>query len=353
MVAYFYMNTIPEQQKKDSVLKILAIGGLVGLIIIIAWLGIKLVTVLPNAFGSLASLAETVYNYQPLEIDVTSDKDVVNSGEAITLSWTDPKPAGTFLLSYACVEGVALDIRIPGRGIETVPCEEEVELGDISMVDLSLTAEKNRFTEVPFLITFADSRTGAEDITFEKNITVVNVSIAPTEVVVEPMEPTKPVEVIPEVIPKPLETPKPVPTKPVTLKPVPPVVIVPTYVIPVSNPNGYTDIAVRSLGAGRITNGRFVNVGILNRGENGAIQFEIKNIGTKTSNQFTYVAKLPDGTTYTSVTQKALKPNERAIITLGFSAVDNKDIRPFSTIVSVSGDSNQRNNSFSAAVEVK
>jgi len=353
----FLMNTTPEQQKKDSVLKILAIGGLVGLIIIIAWLGIKLVSVLPNAFSSLASLSETVYNYKPLEIAVTSNKDVVNSGDALTLQWNDPKPAGTFFFTYSCVEGIALDIRVPGKGIETISCDDMFELGDISTVDLSMTAEKNRFTEVPVMITFADERQGASEITTNKVITVVNVSIADIKPDTETPVTPAPVVVDPKPTPEPLVTPKPtpapVPVKPVAPKPVQPVVTKPTYTIPVSNPNGFTDITIRSLGAGTISGNRFVNLGTLNRGQDGAIQFEIKNIGTKTSNKFTFVANLPDGTTYTSPVQAALKPNERAVITLGFTASDEKDIKAFSAIVTVAGDSNLKNNAFSAAVTVK
>lgn len=346
------MNTTPQQQKKDSVLKILAIGGLVGFIIIIAWLGIKLVTVLPNAFTSLASLAETVYNYKPLEIAVSSDKDVINSGDAVTLTWTDPKPVGTFMFTYACVDGVALDIRVPGKGIESVSCDDAYELGDVSTIDLSLTAEKNRFTEVPVTITFLDERQGGSEITTEKVLTVVNVSIADSETIPKPVTPTTPIkpEVVVPVTPKPPIVITPAPVKPTIPKPV---VTKPVYGIPVSNPNGFTDLTIASLGAGTIVNNRFVNVGTLNRDENGAIQFVIKNVGTKTSQPFTYVANLPDGTTYTSPVQTALKPNERAVITLGFNMNSTKGISPFNAVVTVAGDVNLKNNSFSSAVTVK
>lgn len=350
------MNTTPEQHKKDSVLKILAIGGLVGLIIIIAWLGIKLVSVLPNAFSSLASLSETVYNYKPLEIAVTSNKDVINSGEALTLNWNDPKPAGIFFFSYACVDGVALDIRIPGQGIESVSCDDSIELGDVTSLDISFTAEKNRFTEVSLTISFADSRKGATEISTQKMVTVVNVSIADTDTVPEPNIPTEPPVPSEPTGPVPENPVPPVTVTPAPVKPAPPQFITvskPVYGIPVSKPNGFTDISIRSLGAGKIVNNRFVNVGTLNRDEMGAIQFEIKNHGTKTSNQFTFVAKLPDGTTYTSGTQAALKPNERAIIALGFNMTNTKGIAPFSAVVTVSGDNNLKNNSFSAAVTVK
>jgi hypothetical protein len=242
---------------------------------------------------------------------------------------------------------VALDIRIPGQGIETVLCDDAYELGDVTTVDVSVSAEKNRFTEVPITISFLDSRQGGTEIMTDKSLTIVNVSIAALETDPQPVNPTEPIT--PDIV---------VPTSPVTVIPLPtpakPVVVsVPTYGIPVSNPNGFTDISIRSLGAGRITNNRFVNVGTLNRSEDGAIQFEIKNNGTKTSQSFTFVANLPDGTTYTAPTQVPLKPNERAIITLGFTAINEKDIRTFSATVTVASDVNQRNNSFTAAVAVK
>ena len=45
-------------EKKQSVLKTLAIIGFIGIIIFIAWASVQLVNVLPSAFSSLASLAE-------------------------------------------------------------------------------------------------------------------------------------------------------------------------------------------------------------------------------------------------------------------------------------------------------
>ncbi len=342
------MNTTPDPVKKERVLKSLAVGGFIGLIIIIGWLGITLVRVLPNAFTSLASLADSVYNYQPVEIVVVSSADIVNAGDAFTISWNDPKPAGSFSFTFVCTDGVAIDVRTVGSPLQSVECGVPYELGDVTSMDLTVRAERNRFTDIPYTISFITPRAINDVASADATISVVNASIANPE----PVASTTP-EVVPTPKPsKPATTTTPVAVKPTMPKPI--YIQTPIYGIPVSNPNGTVDLAVRSLGAGTINSlNQFVNVGTINGSVDSAIQFEIKNTGTKTSDTFTFVATLPNGTIYTSPVQVALKPNERTVISLGFSMSNDKGVKPFSAIVSVASDTNTKNNSFTSAVTVK
>lgn len=347
------MNTTSDTVKKERVLKSLAVGGFIGLIIIIAWLGITLVRVLPNAFTSLASLADSVYNYQPVKIVIVTSEDIVNAGDSFTISWNDPKPAGSFSFTYACTEGVAIEVRTIKSYIQSVTCDVPFELGDVTSMDVTVRAERNRFTDIPYTISFITPRAIDDVATAEGTISVVNASITAPE----PVATTTP-----EVTPTP-ETPKPttpVVTKPPVSKPTTPVPPKPTYIqtpiygIPVSNPNGTTDLSIRSLGAGTISsNNQFINVGTINGDTDSAIQFEIKNLGTKTSDTFTFTATLPNGTTYTSPVQAALKPNERSVISLGFTMNGERGVKVFSAIVSITNDTNTKNNSFTSAVTVK
>ena len=349
------MNTNTDNQGKERVLKTLAIGGFVGLIIIIAWLGIQLISFMPSAFTSLASLADSVYNYKPTELVVVNNKSVANSGESFTITWNKPKQVGTFSFKYACTEGVGAEIRTEGGAIASVPCDEDYVLGSTESLDVSFTSERNRFTEIPYSVSFIPATSETASATTENKITVVNAMISP---VVADVATTSVTEVIvteetkPEVKPKPevVVTPKPTVPKP-TPKPV--TISKPVYSVPVSNPNGFTDIAVRSFGIGSVdTSNRFTASSVIDNDNKGAIQFEIKNIGTKTSDSFTYTATLPNGGTYTSPKQEALKPNERMVATIGFETSDMTGVKSYSVTVQILGDTKANNNVFTSAVSI-
>lgn len=340
-------QTTNDNQGKDKVLKSLAVAGFIGLLVVIAWLGIQLIGIMPGAFTSLASLANSVYNYKPVELVVVSNKSIANSSEAFLISWNKPKADGEFTFKYGCVDGVAVSIRNVAGTIESVECNKDFPLGNVNNIDISITSVNNRFADVPYTIAF--TRTGAKSAETSKDstITVVNPAISPVnnEPVSTTTTPvvTQPAPVIP------------VPTKPVVVpaKPLVHTVSTPIYSIPVSNPNGIIDLSVRSIGVGTINSAsQFSLVGTMNNNYHGAIQFEIKNLGTKTSNSFTFVATLPNGAVYTSDVQTPLKPNERAVITLGFDTTNLIGVKMFNVSVSTSGDSNLKNNVFYSAVSI-
>ena len=76
------MQTTTDTTGKQHVLKLLAVGGFIALIIIIAWLGVQIVRVAPKAITSLASIADVVYNYEDIKVDVASNKAVANADES-------------------------------------------------------------------------------------------------------------------------------------------------------------------------------------------------------------------------------------------------------------------------------
>jgi hypothetical protein len=338
------------------VLKTLAIGGFVGLIIIIAWLGIQLISFMPSAFSSLASLADSVYNYQPVELVVVSDRSVANAGEAFTITWNKPKQTGSFTFAYACTEGVAAEVRVEGGAIAPIECDTPLNIGDVHTLDVNLTSERNRFTEVPYTIAFLPAKSETPAATSDNKITVVNAMISP---VVAEVATTSVTEVTVKPTPEPVVVAQPDPVtptpKPATPKPTPKPVVVstPIYGIPVSNPNGITDVGVRLLGIGSVdANNRFTASTVIDNDNKGAIQFEIKNFGTKTSESFTYTVQLPNGSEYTSPVQTALKPNERVVATIGFEAADEKGVKSFGVTVKVNGENNKANNQFTAKVSI-
>lgn len=320
------MNT---ETKKRPVRNAAIVVGFIGMIILIAWLSIMIVKNVPGSFASLASLAESVRTFdsseQAMESDdeatntnrqnmlvVTSDTNVIGTGDEVRLSWTDASSKGSFVFSYECTDGVAIDIQ-DAEGNRSISCDTNYNLGDVNNVSLIIDSEKERFVDIPYTLSFLGTNDATPRATDEAIITVVNDSVSLTDTIVidEVIETTENVvtESESEAV---VSTPA---TEPVTTTPEFTQEF--TYTIPVSDPNGRVDLATRFLDSGAITGNSFVSQ-IIDNDESGAIQFEVKNFGTKTSEEWTYEVVLPSGGSFNSEDQAALKPNERAVITIGF-----------------------------------
>ena len=347
------MNQVPEE-KKDSVTKTLAILGFVAIIILIVWLAVKIVAVIPGAFSSLASIADSIYNNNDnKELTVNTKNSVVNAGESFNVSWSKMRGDGTYGFQYKCTEGVSLDIRTGEASMKTVDCGTYVDLEDTTDIDLIINAEKQRFTDVEYGITY--NREGAENIVSEEIITIINTTI-PTGIVLgdesdpeEAVEETEPTTTVTPVT----TTPTPTVTTPTLTAGEPTVITKYIYKVPVSDPNGYVDLQVTHVGVGTVNNnGVFTPLTKLDKDKKGAIRFEIKNIGTKTTDGWSYEAELPSDISFDSNSQKDLKPNERVVITLGFDGITRTGIETFGAEVTAKGDINKANNDYTWKVAV-
>ncbi len=322
-----------HQQKKDSVLKSLAIFGFIGIIILIAWLSVKLVDLAPNAFSSLASLAETIRKEQTsattegtpalATLPFTSNPTLTNAGEPVAISWAAANLPGSYVFSYECAEGVAIDlIDVPNLG--SITCNTNYTLGDVTELRFSVDSEKERYTDVRYTISFFGTNDTTPRAIGAAQLTVINSKISSVIATTVTNDDTTVPETTPTT-PEPEPAPAPAPETPST--PAPTLVTptpsyteeVYTYVIPTSDPAGRTDLGVRFIGTGSIVGNSFVP-SLLTYNKAGALQFEVKNHGTKTSATWTFSVTMPDGSTYRSPAQVALKPNERALLTIGFAA---------------------------------
>lgn len=347
-------NVTPEQ--KDSVTKTLAIIGFVAAILFAVWLAVQIVSVIPSAFSSLASIADGVYNYnEGQELIVVTKNSVMNTGESFAVTWTEMRHAGTYAFAYTCTDGVALDARDAHGDIIALECGTKLNLGSATAVDLIITSEKQRFVDIPYTVTYTPTKEGEASISTDAKITIVNASIPTgtnTEVEAKdtPSQETEGVvagEITSEITSTTNEssTTGLIAGKPEVIKRV-------IYAIPESDPNGEIDLKVTYLGVGTLTGKTFRREENIDRDEQGAFRFEVKNIGTKTADKWTYQAQLPSGIKYDAGDQKPLKPNEKAVITLGFEGLTQVGIEKFGAEVTAQGDINQKNNSFSWAVEI-
>ena len=332
-------NVTPE--KKQNMLKSLALAGLLAIIIFIAWVSVQIVSVFPSAVTSLASLADSVYNYDPRgekDITLTTPVNDAKSGDTITIAWDRPEETGTYAFTFTCSEGVAVEIKTSVSTFQNAECNKSYDLGGVDAADIVVVSEKNY--QVDFNYTLAYLKTNATESSSKttQSFVVTNDRLAPETEVTVNEEPITPAEPEPEVAGE-----TTTPTTPVT--PGTPVTTYEyTYAIPVSNPNGYTDLSVSYKGIGRVAaNGTFLNTGVIREGEAGAIQFVVHNLGTKTSEEWSFEAVLPGGVTFDSQSQDPLKPNERATLTFNFPAINETTVQKFSFEIEVDKDTNSKN----------
>jgi len=356
------MNQVTEEQK-SALTKTMAIIGFVAAILFAVWLAVQIVSLIPSAFSSLASLADGVYNYrEPAELVVVNENTVVNVGDEMTISWSETNTPGVYSFSYSCTEGAAVSLRQNGD-IVNAQCGEMVSLGDTTETTVVVESEKQRFIDVPYTITFTPEE--GEPVRTDSKITVVNASIPALAAVLEgeedEIEETTE-EVVTETESEVEETPEPeVAGETTTEEEAPAPVAVPEpevieeiiYAIPTSDPNGDVDLVITYLGVGILTsNNTFVRAATIGTDQTGAFQFEVKNIGTKTSDEWSYEATLPSDIEYESGTQEPLKPNERAVITIGFDGIARTGTESFGAELAVEDDTNSRNDAFTWAVTV-
>ena len=338
-----------SNKKKDSVLKTLAVAGFIGIIILIAWVSIQLINVIPGTFSSLASLAGSMNQYQEtivkrngLEaLTVTSNATLINVGEQVELSWATTKVPGSYTFAYQCSEGVSVDI-VNVAGIGSINCDTNYNIGDVDSLSILISSEKERYADVDYTISFLATNDTEPRAGGSASITVVNSEIS--NIIAENNDNEETVEAAaeePEV-----ET--------VTEELVIPEVGTPVYeqefvyTIPTSDPNGRTDLSTKFLNTGTIVGNSFF-AGVIKQEETGAIQFEVKNYGTKTSDKWSYEVTLPGSGVYESPELAPLKPNERAVLTVGFPTTD-KPTHTFKVTIDENTDRNTSNDQFSQFV---
>lgn len=343
-------------QKPSTAIKVLATVGFLAALALLVWLAVTIVTVIPGAFSSLASIADSLQQARPQkEIVVANQNSIVNNDESFTVTWTNINRDGIYTISYACIDGVAVDMRYPANNITQIPCDETIKLGNsVHSLELIPQSEKKRFIDVPYTIGFIPQ--GETDVAYatESVFTVVNVNIPQSQGVSNDDTDDEPTGAVAgeEDTATSTETDTETPARPVT--PAQPTVITTeVYELPSSDPNGYVDLAVKYLGVGRLdSNNRFIAGGVIDTDTRGAFRFEVRNLGTKTSRDWSFEAELTSGQTFESEMQDGLLPNEYTVITLGFDNVGELGAKRFGAEIDVPGDTNSSNDRFSWAVNI-
>lgn len=346
-------NVIPE--RRNNLLRTLAIIGFLAVIVFIAWLSIQIVNIFPSAINSLASLAESVYTYNPKEPKTISFKPVtqpISVGESLAIAWETPPEFGTYAFSYECQDGIAIDLKTTKNTFESIECGNSYTLGLVDKAELVIDSEKKAETQVTYTISYFKTNASSATVKESQSVTVTNPKLdALTDTITPETKPEQPSAATTTEVAVATSSATATVKTPVT--PVPSYVYEYTYAIPTSDPKGFTDLALTYLGIGEINkSGKFVNTGLLNKNKPGAIQFSVHNIGTKTSGDWYFNTSLPGKVAYDSDKQTVLKPNERTILTISFPAVTTTKLQSFSLSAKTKQDSNMNNNSVEWSVVV-
>lgn len=341
------MNQVSEDSK-IRVNRVLAVIGFAVIVVLLAWLAVQVVRLTPNAFSSLAVLLDSIQEDRIAqnELIIESDQNVANTNESFTVAWKDMHRNGFYAISYDCVEGVSLEARLGGE-IVPIECDEHFILPqDKFSIDLRFTSEKERFVDVPYQIVFIKDGEVEPAFVTELTVTLVNASI-PNGVALGDDTPNdkQDTEEDTDVSDN---TDTSVHTNETYWK------TVTTYTKPVSDPNGYTDLSVKLLGIGYVNSAKnFVKLSAFEEGEPGAYQFEVRNIGTKTSSTWRFEAEMPDGNIFKSKIQTALKPKEVSILTVSFPDPGDEGTEIIAAEVFGGGDTTPANNGFRIPVRIE
>lgn len=342
-------NTSSPQERFT---KGLAVIGFIGLLILLAWLLIKSVGYVPTLINNVASVIKSDTS---VELNTYPLADEVTHNSTIGLEWTAVDVPGTYYFSYTCTPGVSIELTTLSRYIQNVDCDTPYELGDLTAVDITIQSIANRFTDLDYTISFIpdndlDNVTLATNqiVVFNPNISIANANNETDFDSATSTDPTNTDESDDDAS-------DPAPTEPTLVTPRP---STPTYVtqyeIPVSDPNGTTNLRVQYLGVGTLnTQNVFTPKATLANNTTGAIRFVVKNTGTRTSDTWIYNATLPNGQEYTSSQQRGLKPNETATLTLGFRTSDIQNTRRFNVEIDTARDSIRSDNGFDWSVAVR
>jgi hypothetical protein len=322
--------------KKQNLNRSVAVIGFFVMILLIAWLSVQVVRVAPSAFTSLASLSAGITQYKNSldgNVDgpliVRSDVASTTSGAPITLSWEKDGRLGRYGFSHSCLDGMTVDI-VDTEGLRSLSCGTRYDLGDAKSITIIVESTGEPIIELPYVISFMRTNDTEPVRVGENKVTVVNddvvVAASSTEGTVLGETDSADSEDAPS-------TPTPTVTKPEY-----------TFTLPVSNPNGFVDLKTTFIATGEIS-GRTFTTAPLKQDSDGAIRFEIQNIGTKTSEKWSYSVLLPDSDTYVSPLQAPLQPTERVIISIGFPT-DTDASHTFVVLAAVVQDINLSNNTF-------
>lgn len=291
-----------KREVQGVVKRILAIFAFIVVIAIGVFGSIAIASAIPGAFSGAASAIGSVFgggssngsgNQDHGAITLSAPERTINNGETFILSWdhTEQESTGSYTFRYECVDGVSFSSPT-GNADTTIFCNTPFNVSTAKSVTLKAVSTSAQDTEdVVVYIDYTPSGESVSVVSDSGTISVSNAAGSNTGTGGSGGGGTT--------------------------------VTVP--IGPISDPNGVTDLSVRLVAIGVVNKASGVFYPVINPSrsstiEQVAIQFEVRNDGTKTSPVWTFSAVLPTAQSYTfnSGAQSALAPGQSIVYTLAF-----------------------------------
>jgi hypothetical protein len=341
------MNQEPQTHEEhegervaSTLMKVLAIVGLIAVLALAAWLSIQAIRYSPSAFSAVSSTISSaavtlnsVFSFRGgEELALALEDTVLVSGEPTTVGFEHDGENAAYAFSFTCADNLRFRIQEENGEYTTVSCEEPYEFSNRSELRLIPVSETARFADSTVTLAVAGS-----EVSDTADITVVNESVPEEE-----GEPSGEGET-------PANGGVSEPTTPST----------PTTPTQPTRPAG-ADLSIRVIGTGiALGDDRtFYEAPAIPADQKGAIKFVVENVGGTRSGTFNFIATLPiEGNPffrYEAPTQQPLNPGDRVEYTLGFDTLDVDDNANITIVIRPTGpDANSSNNAVSRTVEIR
>lgn len=330
------MERDQREELKQASRRILAIFAFVVVIALGVFGSLALASAIPNVFSGMASAIGSVFTPDGDDngttptvdevITISAPQVTVNEGTPFIISWNHEGKTteGVYTVRYDCVDDIAFTSPTRSRSEVEVSCNTPFNVGSTNSTSFTPTSDQGEGeTEVRFYVEYTPNNETVSTVADDETVTIARVDTTPSG---DAGGTTGGGTTI---------------TTPITG--------------PVSDPNGFVDLSVSLVAVGVVntSTNQFFTVAVPSRSainQRIAVQFEVKNLGTKTSPTWRFTANLPTGQSYVynSPTQSALQPGQSIIYTLAFDNFINTtsgtvtvNVDP-SNIVAESNENNNR-----------
>ncbi|MEI8337941.1 MAG: hypothetical protein WCF92_02215 [bacterium] len=322
-----------EKTGADKAIKYTLIAGFLVILFVVS---LGLVSFLPSIISSVSASASaylfSTFSSQP-KIALTLDKKEILNGQPFNLSWknnTNTTTGGSYSFSYKCTDGVTLTEAISGK---TIVCGTYFPLGDNDgSIKLISNSKNSNNTQIPMNVSFFEN--GSKDPKLTNSISILadgtngsqNNTVATTSGVTVSQNLSNKTNTTSNLTQTSSQN------SSATYYPV----------------NGKSDISISLVKKGIIlSNGSYQEASVINYGSKVMIQFQVSNIGTAPSGQWSLLATLPttiqNEKIFNSGTEPSLKPGDSFTMSLAFDSFDTSANSAAITLLS-STDSNVSNN---------
>ncbi len=307
-------STLKQNKQKTvaNCINIFAVVGVISLLSLGALGTLKLAGVSPQtlvaAVSNLTSIFVPTDNNEPITFNLKTHN--VEMGIPFILTWTDKiSQSGTYVFQYECREGVSAQTKNSDGLVKEITCDTPFSFeNEDNSITLNFFSTKDRFVDLPITITFISK--DSTEVTQQGStlLTLINKKLQGEGSSLQEKITTD------NFISRGAKTRE---TR-----------LIGTKNNIVNNPSGTPDLKVKVLATGvvdKITND-FTPSNAIKTKDRAAIRFEVRNVGTKESGQWSFIIDLPlSSGTYVfrpDDKQRSLKPGERVEYTLGFDSID-------------------------------